>query len=96
MKAPKIGEHAKVYLPGESPWAECVEILPDGTWIGRIDNTLFAESQKLREDFARQEGQPEALPSLHNFKKDDLVTFTLERGDNWECWVPAEPAGGRA
>lgn len=35
-----IGEMAKVWLPGETPWAECMGTKPNGTWIGRLDNDL--------------------------------------------------------
>ena len=37
---PSVGEAVKVWLPGESPWAECVAVLADGSWIGRLDNDL--------------------------------------------------------
>ena len=36
----KVGDSMKVVLPGESPWAEVVEVFPDGRWLGRIDNHL--------------------------------------------------------
>ena len=40
MATPSVGETVKVWLPGESPWAECVAVLGDGSWIGRLDNDL--------------------------------------------------------
>ena len=38
MTQPRVGELAKVRLPGERLWVECVALHPDGTWEGRIDN----------------------------------------------------------
>jgi hypothetical protein len=37
---PEVGDLVKVYLPRETPWAECVAVHPDGTWDGRADNHL--------------------------------------------------------
>lgn len=37
---PTIGNAVKVCLPGETPWAECVAVNADGSWLGRIDNNL--------------------------------------------------------
>jgi hypothetical protein len=46
---PKIGEWVKVYLPHETPWAECVVVHPDGTWEGRVDNHLvFTDEHGFR------------------------------------------------
>ncbi len=44
----KIGDLIKVYLPGESPWAECVSIHADGTWSGRIDNNLVSNHHSFK------------------------------------------------
>ncbi len=33
----EIGDHVKVVLPGEAPWAEVLEIRGEG-FLGRIDN----------------------------------------------------------
>lgn len=38
---PKVGECVQFWLPGESPWVEVVAVLPDGSFIGRIDNDLI-------------------------------------------------------
>lgn len=45
MTTPKIGETVKVWLPGETPWAECVAVNPDGSWLGRIDNDLVCTAK---------------------------------------------------
>lgn len=37
---PIVGKGVKVWLTGETPWAEVIFKLPDGRWIGRIDNDL--------------------------------------------------------
>jgi len=42
--APSVGEIARVWLIGETPWAECVALLKDGSWIGVIDNDLVNTS----------------------------------------------------
>jgi hypothetical protein len=42
---PEVRDFVKVYLPGESPWAECVTVHDDGTWDGRIDNYLCCTSE---------------------------------------------------
>ena len=42
---PEVGDLVKVYLPGKSPWAECVAVHDDGSWDGRIDNYLCCTSE---------------------------------------------------
>lgn len=95
---PEIGEMIKVFLPGESPWAECVAVEPDGTWHGRIDNFLIAQSDELRQAIVdRDWGGGEPLKKLHGFKQNDVVRFKLEAiDDRLSIWTPAEPPGGRA
>lgn len=39
--APNIGEHVKIFLPGESPWATIVSAHEDGRLAVRIDNHLI-------------------------------------------------------
>jgi hypothetical protein len=46
----KLGDFVKVQLPAptpdgltESPWAEVVELMSDGRWLGRIANPLMEE-----------------------------------------------------
>ena len=43
----EVGDCVKVHLPAptpegltESPWADVVELLPNGRWLGRISNPL--------------------------------------------------------
>jgi hypothetical protein len=33
-----VGDLVKVMLPRESPWAEVIEVLDDGNWIGRFNS----------------------------------------------------------
>jgi hypothetical protein len=47
----RVGELVKVSLPGESPWAEVIEIYPDGTWLGRIDNHLWGGNAVVDHDY---------------------------------------------
>ena len=104
----KVGESVKVWLPGETPWAECVATYPDGTWEGRIANRLFAEMSD--EERATILGvmwsipivpgpkprlaTAEDLPRLHSFKEGQVVRF--RRDEDNGVWEPAEAAGGRA
>ena len=95
LAQPKIGEMAKVFLPGESPWAECLVIHEDGTWEGGIRNTLFAqrpahERRQITDSMFGVGG--DALPSLHNFKQDQVVRFKrrIDEKNGYEIWVPAE------
>lgn len=50
MTTPAPGSFAKVFLPGESPWAEVIKVNENGTWIGRIANRLFAEMTDAERD----------------------------------------------
>lgn len=93
-----VGETIKVFLPGESPWADCVFVYSDGTWEGRIVNRLVGEmSDRHRADLTEKlfgPGRP--LPKLHDFRCGDLVRFKREIATDYEIWVPAEQARGRA
>ena len=96
---PPVGEAAKVWLPGESPWAECVAIHDDGSWEGRILNRLVAEmGQHEREDLAEHfwGSGAAALPSLHDFRQGQIVRFRLKTTDGCGFWMPAETMGGSA
>lgn len=90
---PQPGEYAKVFLPGESPWAECVRVNEDGTWLGRISNKLFHEMSEadrrafLGEHFKKDGPLP---PKLHNFTQNEMVLFGVEHGNGYSVWVPAE------
>jgi hypothetical protein len=33
-----VGDRVKVMLPGESPFADVIEVLPDGNWIGELNS----------------------------------------------------------
>ena len=92
LKEPNIGEHIKVLLPGETPWAECVAVYPDGTWDGRIDNRLFGEmSDRERAQFMRSEfGHVSPVPRLHQYKLDDVIRFKRDQTECCEAWIPAK------
>ena len=95
---PCVGQHIKVFLPGESPWAEVVAVLTGGEIVGRIDNELVASSPALRAACARDWfGSQEPLPSLHDWKRDDLVVFERRLDEHgFRLWRPAERVGGKA
>ena len=94
---PSVEQFAKVHLPGESPWAECLAVMPDNQWVGRIDNFLVGQSEELRRQISIDSfGNPEPLPCLHDYKKYDVVIFKrLVEGDlDW--WVPVHHFYGEA
>lgn len=95
-----VGEFYKVRLPGESPWAECKAVHPDGSWEGRIDNELVGSMTEAERAVVSAEmfpGQATPLPSLHNFKFNDVVRFSWQNlVDDYYGWLPAEQPGGRA
>ena len=96
---PKVGETVKVYLRGESPWAECVALHDDGSWEGRIVNRLVAErSEQERRDAARHAGfgGDRPMPSLHNYRQGQTIRFKRLAAVYYEIWVPAESAPGTA
>ena len=83
-----VGSLVKVWVPGETPWAEVVKVKDNG-FIGRIDN-------KLAGDYTPQEWhamnwrmfdydpedwpeEAEPLPQLHNYKYNDKVHFVKHR-----------------
>lgn len=85
----KIGDIIKVYLPGESPWAECISMNEDGSFIGKIANELIATNLELRKSFSKKMGG-ELLESLHDFKKNDLVLFKEKDYGEFKSFEPIE------
>ena len=86
---PEVGKTVKVHLPGESPWAEVLEITEKG-FLGRIDNKLFSEYSEFEQAQWMNDtwNTVESLPVLHDYKFNDEVNFVLGSG-NWEGqWVP--------
>ena len=81
-----IGDCIKVFLPGESPWAEVIQISEDMV-KAKIVNTLFHEHTKEQQaEFTSDNfDTAEPLPRLHNFKQGEEIWF--ERGEFGE-WVP--------
>lgn len=105
---PEVGKMVKVWLPGETPWAECIAVHPDGTWEGRIANRLFAEMSDEERALVLGEmwnipivpgpkprlASAADLPRLHGYKQDQVVRF--RRGSDTPIWEPAESPGGNA
>jgi hypothetical protein len=92
--AAEVGKHYKVHLPAETPWVECLAVMPDGTWVGRIDNDLVGSaSEEKRLEIAKHHW-PDAtgpLPKTHDYKLDDIVRFGwLELFDGYFGWQPME------
>ena len=68
----------KVSLPGETPWAIVVSVDANhSSFVGKIDNVLYEE---------KSESEP--LPSLHDYKYGDELTFIEQSG----IFVPLEGA----
>lgn len=100
LGAPVAGDAVKVHLPGESPWAECVAVHDDGTWEGRIANHLVGQMSESERAEVGQQFFPDApaqpLPSLHDFKFDQIIRFKRYADLDYEIWVPAETTRGSA
>jgi len=69
-----IGDDVKVYLKGESPWGEVLEIDGDRVKV-RIGNKLFHElSEHEQAQFLKRElGTVEPIPNLHGQKQGDEI-----------------------
>lgn len=80
----KIGDTIKVFLPGESPWAEIVEV-DEAMVKARIINKLFTEysGEEQAEFTGREFGTAEPLAKLHDFKQGDEVWFEKGKFDEW-------------
>ena len=81
----------KVSLPGETPWAIVVSVDANhSSFVGKIDNKLYAEkSEEERSKITRHMfGESEPLPSLHDYKYGDELTFIEQSG----IFVPLEGA----
>ena len=90
VEMPKEGETIKVRLPGETPFAMCVEVR-EGTWMGCILNKLFREYSEIEQ--ARWTGQHfkeyTPLPELHKYKKFGVIEFApsehpIQGNQGWE------------
>ena len=94
----RVGDVFKVFLPGESPWAECVAVHDDGTWEGKILNKLISEYSEgeVKQFVADSFGRADTLPKLHDFKQDQVVRFRREVTPEWEIYVPADFHNGTA
>jgi hypothetical protein len=80
---PKVGESVKVRLPGETPWAICVEVR-ENCWMGCIINRLFREYSEFEQaKWPNQEWGKGfvKLPELHKYKKYDVLEFIWPEGN---------------
>ncbi len=88
----KVGDHMKINLPGESPWAEVMVIHSDGSWDGRIDNELVCgPCETGRKHMAQQFGVIDP-PILHPYSRGDVVRFQLSQPatrTTRDIWTPA-------
>lgn len=81
---PKSGEHVKVSLPGETPWARCIDVF-ETTWTGEIENKLYREySEFERAKINKRDWHTvEPLPELHKYKQGDVLEFHWAN-NQWE------------
>lgn len=79
-----IGETIKVYLPGESPWAE-ITAEEDGRVKARILNKLFHEFSEHEQArwLGDHFGTVKPLERLHSYKQGDELWFTKDEHNNW-------------
>jgi hypothetical protein len=87
-----LGDSVKVWLPGETPWAEVVALHDDETWDGRILNRLVPEMDDLEHARLMKGvwGTGRRLARLHSHKQGDVVRFRREVTPDYEIWVPAD------
>ena len=81
LPPPVKGGFIKVCLPGETPWAECLEVHDDGSWIGRIDN----KAKMAREFFGIGEFR---FADHDNFCHNQVVKFSRSSDDEFDFWAP--------
>jgi len=75
----KVGDSIKLWLPGESPWGEVLEV--KGPYVkARIDNRLIPEwtPDERKRIFGFDK------PSQHNYTHNSIEWFEYENG----VWVP--------
>lgn len=90
VEIPKRGDVVKVWLPGETPYAICVEE-GEGSWMGCILNKLFREYSEHEQ--ARWLGKEWGkgfvkLPEKHQYKKFDVLEFV--RNEEYGTWEPKQ------
>lgn len=86
MDTPVIGKSIKVWLPGETPWAEVIATNEDGTFLAKIANTLLPEmSQVERAIYCGCPGVN--IPTTkHKFKFGDLIRFMKD--PEYNVYIP--------
>lgn len=84
MRTDKIGDTVKVFLPGERPWAEIIEI-DDSRIKARLITKFFHEfSEHEQAQWMNQHfGTVEPLPKLHDYKQGDELWFCKNERDEW-------------
>lgn len=86
-----VGDVAKVCLPGEWPWAECVAVHGDGTWDGKILNQTVGQMTEAERFALAQDmfpGAADPIASMHEHKCGDIVCFALGIVGGHDVWVP--------
>jgi hypothetical protein len=93
LRNPVVGEFFKVSLPGESPWALCVDINDDGSWNGEIASELVCSAlgPERRQEASLRLGV--RLKAQHFYKFGDIVRFVRMVDPEFEIWVPAAGRG---
>lgn len=85
----------KIWLPGESPWAEVLAENEDGSRTVRIDNKVAGDytarefSERLAALFGDRKPDPRDL-RLHTFKCNQIVTVKQITESGVTTWQPVD------
>ncbi len=84
----QLGEKLKVWLPGESPFAVCKTIAPDGTITAELIGPLLPDLTFEQRQKIYNMSFPPAPP--HGFRHGQIHRFKLETTSNGtKLWVLA-------
>jgi hypothetical protein len=93
-----MAEMMKIWLPGETPWAEVLSANPDGSRTVRIDNKVAGDysADEFRQMLAKMFGRDADPRDKHDYRKhaykfNEVVTVALNPEHQvWE--VTGRPA----
>ena len=79
-----IGDEVKIFLKGESPWGNIVEIEGEKIKVKITSKLIFEFSEHERAQIVNSTfGSGKALPRLHNRKKGDEVWCSRGKFNEW-------------
>lgn len=86
MQKVEVGDHVKVLVKGETPWAMVLNA--DGNQIeAMLKNKMYSEYTPLERMKIVDEAFniPEELEPLNDYKLGDVLKFNWH--DEWQTWV---------